>query len=88
MKFDCLYAGKSYEIYKDSVENITIKNMGNIPTTFKWKNISNHFMDAIFEPSEGVIEPKTNLPIKFTLTPKLGGPFHEIFPVEIDGIEI
>lgn len=45
-------------------------------------------MDAIFEPSEGIIEPKTNLPIKFTLTPKLGGPFQEIFPVEIDGIEI
>lgn len=55
LKFDCLYAGKQYEIYKDSIENISINNLGNIPTKFKWKNVNNHYMEAIFEPSEGII---------------------------------
>ena len=41
-----------------------------------------------FEPSSGVVPPKTNLPIKFSIKPKQGGTLEEIFVCNVEGVEL
>ena len=43
--------------------------------------------DFDFEPRNGIIEPKSIIPIKFEFTPKTGGLFDEIFICECEGLQ-
>lgn len=87
MDFECLYAGNLYEISSMHPQQLKLQNLGNIPTKFRWEPIDKPNIQIHFEPKEGVIPPKTNLPIKVTIKPLLGGKLEEILVCECEGLE-
>ena len=87
MDFDCLYAGNTYEIASMHPQQIKLQNLGNIPTKFKWESIDKPNIQINFEPKEGIIRPKSDLPIKAFIKPLLGGRLDEILVCDCEGLE-
>ena len=87
MDFECLYAGNVYEIASMNSNQIKLQNLGNIPTKFKWENIDKENVQINFEPKEGTIAPKTDLPIKVFIKPLLGGKLEELLICDCEGLE-
>lgn len=87
MDFECLYAGNTYEIASMHPQQIKLQNLGNIPTKFVWEPINKPNVLISFEPKEGTIPPKTDLPIKVIIKPLLGGKLEEILVCECEGLE-
>lgn len=90
LNFDCLYATNTYVLSKDRTEQyVEIQNLGNLPCKFKWEiPISEEDNYAIsFEPQQGTVQPKSNLPIKIKFVPKVGGPFYQLFVCDCEGME-
>lgn len=66
-----------------------IKNYGNLPAHFKWKNVNNP--DRVvcqFEPASGIIQPRTEVKIKMTVTVFTGGNLNELFLCDINDMEL
>lgn len=87
MDFDCLYAGNIYEIASLHPQQMKLQNLGNIPTKFKWESIEKPNIQINFEPQEGIIPPKSDLPIKVFIKPLLGGKLEELLICDCDGLE-
>jgi len=87
MSFPELYAGKYYEIDQRHDQSLKIVNYGNIPAHFKWRSTSPEELNCTFEPAEGVVEPKSELPITFKFTPHLGANVNRIFECYIEETE-
>lgn len=85
---DCIYSSNTYTFDERSQYNIVIQNLGNIPTPFAWElPIDQSKFMVQFEPMSGVVPPKTNLPIKFSIKPNQGGNLEQIFICDVDGLE-
>lgn len=87
MDFDCLFAGNIYEIASLHPQQVKLQNLGNIPTNFKWEPLYKPNIAITFEPTEGIIAPKSDLPIKVTIKPLLGGNLEEILVCDCEGLE-
>ena len=87
LDFECLYAGNLYEIISMHPQQIKLQNLGNIPTNFKWEPIHKPNILINFEPNEGVIPPKSDLPIKVFIKPLLGGKLEELLICDCEGLE-
>ncbi|KRX10489.1 hypothetical protein PPERSA_08791 [Pseudocohnilembus persalinus] len=84
LDFECLFAGNNYTLEKgQDYQYIELQNLGNLPASFKWQEVDCEKYQAIFDPAEGVIPPKSYYSIKFTLIPKIGGDFEELFICDI-----
>jgi len=59
----------------EKANQITIINLGNIPSKFKWSllNVEDKDFKATFIPKEGVIEAKSSINMKILFTPYKGG---------------
>lgn len=92
MNLGRIYAGVTEYINPQSrhqKQYLVMKNYGNLPATFKWeqKNDPDKVV-AIFEPSQGVIQPKSELKIKMTVTVYTGGNLNELFLCDINDMEL
>lgn len=66
-----------------------MKNYGNLPAKFRWtqKNDPDKIV-CLFEPASGVIQPKSEIKIKMTVTVFTGGNLSELFLCDIGDMEL
>lgn len=66
-----------------------LKNYGNLPTHFRWqqKNDPERCITK-FEPSSGIIQPRSELKIKMTVTVFTGGNLNELFLCDVQDMEL
>ena len=64
-------------------------NYGNLPVKFKWeeKNEKGRIISS-FEPSEGIIPPKSKARISFDMTVYYGGSIDELFLCDVEDLEL
>lgn len=95
---NCVELGKIYAGVKETVEYdsgknksqaIELVNYGNLPVKFKWeeKNEQGKIV-AAFEPSEGIIPPKSKARITFEMTVYYGGSIDELFLCDVEDLEL
>lgn len=74
---------------KHAKQSLVLKNYGNLPAHFRWeqKNDTTSCV-AKFEPSSGVIQPKSELKVKMTVTVFTGGNLNELFLCEVQDMEL
>lgn len=90
LEYKTLYANKIYAI-KSSMDpnSIVLRNLGNIPSNFEWIEVNNEdVIQSALQPSKGVIEPKSEIQIKFKFKVKLFGQFKFYFKCKIDALEM
>jgi hypothetical protein len=93
MELGKIYAGVKeiveYDTGKNKSEAIELVNYGNLPVKFKWeeKNEKNRIASA-FEPSEGIIPPKSKARITFEMIVYYGGPIDELFMCDVEDLEL
>jgi len=88
-----IYAGVKEVIEYDSGKNKTqaleLVNYGNLPVKFKWEERNEKGkIVAAFEPSEGIIPPKSKARITFEMTVYYGGPIDELFMCDVEDLEL
>ncbi|CAD8087121.1 unnamed protein product [Paramecium primaurelia] len=89
LNIDTLYCGNTYTFDQRAQQYIQLQNLGNISTPFEWV-VDNEKQDKYlvqFEPKKGVLKPKTNQIIKFSIKPKEGGKLNELFVCEVQGLQ-
>lgn len=84
MVFPALYASKSYTIDAIHEQSLKFINFGNIPATFKWKTSFDPNFTYSFEPSEGVVPPKSEQAVTFKFKPDLGANVNRIFECHVN----
>jgi hypothetical protein len=82
-----LYANNKYKFDQRNTDGKQIKliNYGNLPARFEWNQIQNDDYSVFFEPPEGVLHPKKEIPFLITLIPKKGGHFTYFFTCKVEG---
>lgn len=74
---------------KHSAQVITLKNYGNLPAHFRWQRYNDEERCvAKFEPSSGVILPRSELKVKIEVTFFMGGNLNELFICDIQDMEM
>ncbi len=93
MELGKIYAGVKelveYDTGKNKAQAIELVNYGNLPVKFKWeeKNEKKRII-AAFEPSEGIIPPKSKARISFEMTVFYGGLIDELFLCDVEDLEM
>lgn len=93
MELGKIYAGVKESVEFDSGKNkaqaVELVNYGNLPVKFKWeeKNEKKRIL-AAFEPSEGIIPPKSKARISFEMTVFYGGLIDELFLCDVEDLEL
>jgi len=88
-----IYAGVKeiveYDVGKNKTQALELVNYGNLPVKFKWeeKNEKGRIV-AAFEPSEGIIPPKSKARITFEMTVYYGGAIDELFMCDVEDLEL
>ena len=87
MNLGRIYAGVCEYINPQSrhqKSSLVLTNYGNLPAHFRWelKNDSEKIVAKI-EPSSGVIQPKSELKIKLSVTVFTGGNMNELFLCDV-----
>lgn len=88
-----IYAGVKeiveYDNGKNKSQSLELVNYGNLPVKFKWeeKNEKGRLI-AAFEPSEGIIPPKSKARITFEMTVYFGGMIDELFMCDVEDLEL
>lgn len=73
----------------DHKQAITLRNYGNLPAIFHWEEkVDPEKIIARFEPSKGVVPPKSETKIYFHATVYTGGNINEIFICDIEDLEL
>lgn len=85
-----MFANKVYTIKDPSdPKSIILRNMGNIPSNFEWIDCNNsEIIQTVLVPQKGVIEPKSDIHIKFKFVVKLFGKFSFYFKCNVDALDI
>ena len=66
-----------------------MKNFGNLPAHFCWEEkVDSETIIARFEPSRGVIAPKSEVQVYFSSTVYFGGNVDELFICDVEDLEI
>ena len=92
MNLGRIYAGVPEYINPQSKHHkstLVLNNYGNLSAHFKWKNINDP--DRIvcnFEPSYGIIQPRSEIKIKMTVNVFTGGNLNELFMCDIRDMEM
>jgi len=92
MNLGRIYAGVTEYINpqsKHQKQSLVIKNYGNLPAHFKWKDINDpERVVCQFEPNRGVIQPRQEIKIKMTVTVFTGGNLNELFICDVQDLEL
>ena len=83
-----LYANKVYSIEREP-QIIRMSNNGNIASKFKWTlPMNSDIIQAIIDPMDGTIEPKSEIKVKVKFAIKLFGKFQFYFRCDFDNIDL
>jgi hypothetical protein len=85
-----VFANKVYAVKSTIDPNcIILRNLGNIPSKFEWEDV-NHLdvISSALSPQSGVIEPKSEIHIKFKFTVKLYGKFDFFFKCHLEELDL
>jgi hypothetical protein len=87
-----IYAGVPEHINMQSKHQkqvVVMKNYGNLPAHFRWQRYNDpERLVANFEPSSGVILPRSELKIKMDLTFFIGGNINDLFICDVEDMEM
>jgi hypothetical protein len=88
IEYQQIYASKVYSIEREP-QVIKLRNLGNIASNFKWIVPNNQdVMNAMIDPMEGTIQPKSEINIRIKFAIKLFGKFTFYFKCELDNIDL
>lgn len=74
---------------KHQKSSLVLKNYGNLPAHFRWQQKNDpDTIIARFEPAAGVIQPRTEVKIKMSVTVFTGGNLNELFLCDINDMEL
>jgi hypothetical protein len=69
--------------------SLVLTNYGNLPAHFRWDQKNDPERTVVkFEPSSGVIQPRSELKIKMTVTVYTGGNLNELFLCDVQDMEL
>ena len=90
LEYSQQFANKVYTIKDPSdPKSIILRNMGNIPSSFEWIDCSNSdIIQGVLVPNKGIIEPKTDIHIKFKFVVKQFGRFSFYFKCICDALDL
>lgn len=78
-----------YDTGKNKTQALELVNYGNLPVKFKWEERHEKGkIVAAFEPSEGIIPPKSKARITFEMTVFYGGAIDELFMCDVEDLEL
>lgn len=69
---------------KHQKSSLTLTNYGNLPAHFRWESKQDpEKIVARIEPSSGVIQPKSEIKLKLSVTCFVGGNMNELFLCDV-----
>lgn len=88
IEYQQLYSNRVYTMDREP-QCIRMRNVGNLPSRFKWTVPHNpEILDAMVDPAEGVINPKSDILVRVKFSIKLYGKFTFYFKCDLDNMDL